>query len=401
MDARIIAIAVPFFFLLIGIESVRVRKWKDSAYRLYDSLCNLSCGMGQQVLAIVLEVIVVGGYIWVHDRYALFHIPMTSILGWTFALLGVDFAYYWYHRISHRVNFVWAAHVVHHQSEEYNLSVALRQSWLQQITTVPFYFPLAILGVPPAMYITMHTVDTVYQFWIHTRAVGKLGPLEWILNTPSHHRVHHGINPKYIDKNYAGMLIIWDRIFGTFIEEQEEPTYGTVKPLASFNPTWANLEYWIEIAGLMRSCKKITDKIKAPFMPPEWRPEGDVVIPEASRATQTRYDARAPKPLKPYVIALFVQSVLSTVALLVFKEHLPKPLVWGLIVFTLWTLTTLSGFVERKFWAFPLESLRLGAALGSALFFVGPKGLPWAMAFAIGMAGWLRWLRFREVGSRS
>jgi hypothetical protein len=206
--------------------------------------------------------------------------------------------------------------------------------------------------------------------------------------------VHHGINPKYIDKNYAGVLIIWDRLFGTFQEEEEEPAYGTVKPLASYNPTWANVETWVAIARLVPSCPRFVDKLKAPFMPPEWRPEGNVVIPEASRATQQRYDPQAPKPLRPYVIGLFMKAIAGTVALLVFKEHMPRPLVWSLVAMVLWTLTTLSGFVERKGWTFNLESLRLGMLLGAALVLTGPAVLPWAAAFAIGMAGWLRYLRF-------
>jgi len=390
VDARLIAIAVPFFFLAIGIEAFFTRKWADPAYRLYDSLANLSCGIGQQVLGMVLEVVVVGAYFATSKKFALAH--WSGVTGWIIAILGVDFAYYWFHRASHRINFIWATHTVHHQSEEYNLSVALRQSWTQQIAVVPFYLPLAVIGVTPAMFITAHTIDTIYQFWIHTRTVKKLGPIEWIFNTPSHHRVHHGINPKYIDKNYAGMLIVWDRMFGTFIEEEEEPTYGTVKPLASYNPTWANVQYWAEIVGISKSAEWFPDKLKAFVAPPEWRPGGNAVIPETSREIQKRYEPHAPRPARFYVIALFVQATLATLGLLVFKEKMQKPLEVGLIALTLWTLTTMSGLVERKKWAPPLEALRLGAILGMALALLPNALIPVAIV-SLGMLAWLRFLR--------
>ena len=150
--------------------------------------------------------------------------------------LGVDCAYYWFHRIAHEYNAPWAGHVVHHSSEDYNLAVALRQGTFQGLFSWVFYLPLALLGFPPAWFAAMTSFDLLYQFWIHTRAIGKLGPLEWVLNTPSHHRVHHARNPKYLDKNYAGTLIIWDRMFGTFQAEEEEPVYGLTKPLEQLEP---------------------------------------------------------------------------------------------------------------------------------------------------------------------
>jgi len=405
VDPRLVALAVPLFFALIAVERLVVRRREDRVYRLWDSICNLSCGVGQQALAIVLEAVVVGVYVTVHDRFALARWPMGSAIAWVGAFLFLDMQYYWFHRVSHRVNVIWATHAVHHQSEEYNLSVALRQSWFQPIQAVPFYLPLAIAGVPPVMFVTVHTLDILYQFWIHTRAVGRLGPLEWVLNTPSHHRVHHGIDPKYIDKNYAGTLIVWDRLFGTFKAEDEEPTYGTVKPLSSFNPTWANLEYWVEIARLAARCPRLADKLWAPFAPPEWRPKelgGPVAIPEASRATQKRY-AVGPLPVATaaYAIVLFLQATAATLAIMLLQKEMKPPVLVGAVVLILWTLTTLSGLVERKVWAPPIESLRLGATLGLLLVVLGPAGLPWAAGGSLVMVVWLRLLRFAKVPARS
>ena len=195
---------------------------------------------------------------------------------WVIGLLGYDFIYYWWHRLSHEINVLWAAHIVHHQSEEYNLAVALRQAWFTPLTGVPFYSVLAFLGVPPTVFFVSAAVSLLGQFWIHTELIPKLGPLEWFLNTPSHHRVHHATNPEYLDRNYGAILIVWDRLFGTFVSEQEPCVYGITKPFGSFNAIWANFHYFDEIAKLARSCTSWRDRSLAFFRRPGWirRPDG-------------------------------------------------------------------------------------------------------------------------------
>ena len=237
--------------------------------------------MGDQVLAILIKASLLFPYAWVYE-YRLFE-PST-VGAWVLGMLGVDFTYYWYHRFCHRVNFAWGTHVVHHQSEEYNLAVALRQSWFGKFFHWIFDLPLALLGVPPAIYATAWSINLLYQFWIHTRAIGKLGPVEWIFNTPSHHRVHHGCNARYLDSNYAGILIIWDRMFGSFKPEQDEPVYGTVKPLASWNPLWANVQYFFHLASEARATPRAWDKLKVWFAPPEWRSSALPPHPEVTDA---------------------------------------------------------------------------------------------------------------------
>src|SRR4051812_7775689 len=160
---------------------------------------------------------------------------------WLVAIAGVDFLYYWWHRLSHRVNLLWAAHVVHHQSEDYNLAVALRQSVTTSATLFPFYALLAFAGVPPLQLAVSTSLSTLYQFWIHTELVPRVPWLERLLNSPSAHRVHHAINVRYLDKNHAATLMVWDRLFGTFEPETEAPVYGLTRPLASFNPVWSQL----------------------------------------------------------------------------------------------------------------------------------------------------------------
>jgi sterol desaturase/sphingolipid hydroxylase (fatty acid hydroxylase superfamily) len=282
MESTLIVLAIPMFFSLMGVELVIARKKGRHLYRFADSICNLGNGIGEQVIQAFAIPITVGIYAWTWTHHRLATQSPRSVVAWVILFFAVDFLYYAYHRASHRVNFLWAGHVVHHQSEEYNLSVALRQSWFgQQLTEWVFFIPLALAGFPPSMFLVMLTLNTLYQFWIHTRLVGRLGPLEWFLNTPSHHRVHHGVNPRYIDRNYAGVLIIWDRLCGTYEPEGEEPVYGLVKPLDSFNPLWANVHRWVEIASMSRRTRRLRDKLYAWIAPPEWRPAdlGGVVTP--------------------------------------------------------------------------------------------------------------------------
>ena len=255
-----IALAIPVFFLLIAVELVCARILERDSYRLSDSVGDISCGLLQQVTEVFLKTAVFAAYVFVYEHFRRFAIPTSAAWAWILCFLGYDLLYYWYHRLSHEVNAGWASHVVHHQSEEYNLTVALRQSAIP--VSWVFYLPLALVGFPPAMFLAVSAFDTLYQFWIHTRLVGRMGPLEWVLNTPSHHRVHHGRNPRYIDRNHGGTLIVWDRLFGSFAEEREEPVYGITKPLASFNPLWANLHYWVEMWDIARRAARPLDRLR-------------------------------------------------------------------------------------------------------------------------------------------
>ena len=208
MDGRAIALAIPFFFALIAIElwadKKRRARLEDPLYRFGDAIGSLACGIGQQALQVfALSAIGIGIYTAAYEAFHLLPLTMSSPLAWALAFVVTDFCYWVYHWASHRVNFFWAMHVVHHSSEEYNLSTALRQSWFTNLTSWVFYLPLAIIGVPPLMFVLSLTLNILYQFWIHTRVIGKLGWFERLFNTPSHHRVHHGIDPEYIDKNLS------------------------------------------------------------------------------------------------------------------------------------------------------------------------------------------------------
>ena len=309
-----IALSVPIFFLLIFIELFVAWRKQRHLYRFNDAVTNLSCGIGSQILGAYFKVLIFLAYTYIFTHFRLATIQ-DSPLNWFLLFLGVDFCYYWFHRLSHEINFIWATHIVHHQSEEYNFSVALRQSWFQGLFSWAFYIPLAIAGFSPLMIVTVAAFNTLYQFWIHTRTIDRMGPLEWILNTPSHHRVHHGSNPKYIDKNHAATLIIWDRLFGTFQKEEEEPVYGITSPLNSWNPVWANFHYWDELIALSKQTKSFKDKLLVFIKPPGWRPDylGGFQAPsEIDRSTYKKFDVPSLKGFGPYLWLQFIGVIALT-----------------------------------------------------------------------------------------
>lgn len=391
---HVIALAVPVFFLLMGIELLVNWRRGRTRYALQDTINNLSCGIGQQLVGLALKGTIFVVYVALYERYALLSFPSDSVLAWTAAIVGVDFCYYWFHRAGHRVNAVWSAHAVHHQSEEMNLSVALRQSWTALFVTWVFYLPLALLGVPPTMFLVANIVMTLYQFWIHTEAIDRIGPLEWVLNTASHHRVHHGVNPIYIDKNYAGIFIVWDRLFGTFEPEAEEVVYGTVKPLRSWNPLWANLEYWVITAQTSFSARRWRDKLWAWVAPPEWRPAeqgGNVTIPAASRATQVKYGVTVPRGLTAYVTLQFLVVLVGCTILLGYHARLDPAAKYGLIGLGLTSLVSLGALLEAKRWGPPLEVGRVLALAGLAAWLTWSQPVlvaVWGGVAALSL-GWL------------
>jgi hypothetical protein len=276
--------------------------------------------------------------------------------------MGVDFFYYWFHRYSHQINALWASHIVHHQSEEYNLTVALRQSWFQSGFSWVFYLPLAFVGFEPIMFLTVSAFNTLYQFWIHTRAIGDMGPLEWVLNTPSHHRVHHGSNPKYIDKNHAGTLIIWDRLFGTFQKEEEEVVYGITSPLASWNPVWANFHYWIELFDTLKNSKGWKEKLSVFLRSPGWFPEsmgGRQYPKEINLGTYVKYSPVYESKFNAYIFFQFVLTLSIASILLFTASKLSLLQLSSNSILVILGLTSYGALMEQKKWAKTMEFSRL------------------------------------------
>ncbi|MFN8285408.1 MAG: sterol desaturase family protein [Chitinophagales bacterium] len=385
----LIIYSIPVFFLLIGIE-VLIAKMKGlSYYRFNDAITNLSCGISSEVAKVFLRTFTFIGYTWLYEHTPLridgnlfvsmfqpateggikaLQISGTLIIG-TVLFVGVDFFYYWFHRLAHEISILWGSHVVHHQSEEYNLTVALRQAALQGAFSWAFYLPLAVLGFSPAMFITVASLQTLYQFWIHTKLINKMHPaFEYIFNTPSHHRVHHGVNPKYIDKNHGGTLIIFDRMFGTFQAEEEEVVYGITKQPKSWNPVWVNFEYWIELFADVFKVHKVKDGILMLIKMPGWKPKdlgGEQEFKEVSPQTFHKYDTEISAGLNYYILVQFVVVLLGATAFLITSGKGPISESWPLkiLIASLITVALLNigGIFERKSWAPLLEVLRLAA----------------------------------------
>jgi alkylglycerol monooxygenase len=402
MDTSAIHLAIPVFFVLIGVELVVARLVARDVYRFSDSVIDLSCGILQQVAEVFLKTVLFAGYAALFASHRLFEIPATGVGAGVACFVGVDFLYYWFHRWSHEAGAGWAAHVVHHQSEEYNLAVALRQGAFQPAFSWVFYLPLALLGFPPVTFLALSSLNTLYQFWIHTRLIGRLGPLEWVLNTPSHHRVHHARNPKYVDRNYGGTLIIWDRLFGTFREEEDEPVYGITKPLASWNPVWANLHQWSEMWDVARRAKRPLDKVRVLWKRPGWRPDelgGCVRASEVDRASLVKYDVPVARGVRLYVLAQFVAVNVGTVAFLYESGRLSLPLRAAGGAAVVWSLASLGGLLDRRGWAAGFEIARLLALSLAFLLLPLPASVAaGGLALAGASAAWI--LRDRKEGQK-
>ncbi len=365
MSLNPIGLAVPFFFGLMLIEVIVSWAKGREIFRLNDGISNLTCGMGDQIIGLFFKGVAFAVYTWVYSALGLLELPMSSAWTCIVGMVGVDFFYYFYHRFSHRVNWAWATHVVHHQSEEYNLAVALRQPWFAQFFGWMFYLPMAALGLPPEVWATCYALNLLYQFWIHTRLIGRLGPMEWVMNTPSHHRVHHGTNPAYIDKNYGGILIVWDRLFGTFAQEEEEPLYGTLDPLRSWNPFWANLGPFVKIIRRARQEQTLHAKWMTWWGPPGWTAEGEVhpPFPPAGRG----YDVRNIRSLGAYAVSHLLPVSIAMGLALTFEKHAPLAALIGASVYVFWSGMGWAGLYERRRWAIPLELSRLVVLAGVAL----------------------------------
>jgi sterol desaturase/sphingolipid hydroxylase (fatty acid hydroxylase superfamily) len=267
--------AIPAFVLLVLVEALSYRFLPDddeAGYELRDSVTSMSMGAGSQVIGTPWKLVTVLVYAGV---YALSPLRLNPGNPWTWVVLffADDLAYYWFHRLHHVVRVLWASHVVHHSSQKFNLSTALRQSWTP-MTTLPFWIPLAVIGLPPWMIFVQQSISLVYQFFLHTERVDKLWrPVEWFWNTPSHHRVHHGANTAYLDRNYGGILIIWDRLFRSFEPEGERARYGLTTNIDTYNPLRVAFHEYAAIWRDVRSARGWRDRLGYTFAHPGWQPE--------------------------------------------------------------------------------------------------------------------------------
>jgi sterol desaturase/sphingolipid hydroxylase (fatty acid hydroxylase superfamily) len=293
-----VQLAVPAFAALVALEMWLVKRRGRGAYDWRDAGASLTLGLGSTVAGALTAgaVFAMAIAVWQHR---LFDIPWSW---WAFGLAFVldDLAYYWFHRTAHRVRWFWASHVVHHSSQHYNLSTALRQTWTGFLSlSFLFRLPLFLIGFPPAMVFFVAGLNLVCQFWIHTEQLGRLPRwCEAVMNTPSHHRVHHATNPLYLDRNYAGVFIVWDRLFGTFQPERDDvpPRYGIVKNLGTLNPLWAAVHEWVAIARDLARARTLGEAWGRVAGPPGWQPDRPGETSEAIRARWAAAQAEQAAP---------------------------------------------------------------------------------------------------------
>ena len=283
--------AIPFFLFTLLVELSISLYGKRTFYTKNDTFASLSMGIGSIVSSLLSKGIKFTVFTFLYT-YRIVDIPMLW-WGLVLLLLADDFAYYWFHRISHRMRYFWASHVVHHSSQKYNLSTALRQTWTGELSgSFMFYAWMPLVGFEPLWILTAQSTSLIYQYWIHTETIGKLPKwFEFIFNTPSHHRVHHGSDLKYLDMNYAGILIIWDRMFGTFIKETDTPKYGLVKNIDTYNPARIAFIEWGQVIQDVWRAPGLYNKIQYVFGPPGWSHDG-------SSFTTDEMKAESEKPQK-------------------------------------------------------------------------------------------------------
>ncbi|HEX6767292.1 MAG TPA: sterol desaturase family protein, partial [Polyangiaceae bacterium] len=350
---ELVAYAVPAFIVFALLEALIGRLLGRKLYRHNDFVSALGCGALDQIVNASAIVVFLGAYAWLGSHFGLSPASRRNVAGWVLAFLGYDLCYYAFHRACHRVNFLWATHIVHHQSDEYNLGVSLRQGAIATWVTYVFYLPLALVGVPIEVFLVVHGAYQLYQFFVHTRLVKSLGPLEWIFATPSLHRVHHGRTPDCLDKNYGGFLNVWDRLFGSYARERREPAFGITTGIRAWSPFWANVHHFTELFHASRTAPTLGGAVKVWLAPPEWKAPW---LPEPPY--HERYDERPWPAFTPYVFLQLAFALAGGWLLLVRGGTLAD---WVRYVFSglvLMTLFSVGAFFDRKPWAPVLEGVR-------------------------------------------
>jgi alkylglycerol monooxygenase len=361
MGINILAFAVPLFFGFILLEYFIARKKKRPYFNLHNSIANISIGIAERLC----DVLVAGAFYFFYDdlqkNYGLFDIK-PGVLLWILLFLLTDFIWYWYHRLAHEINILWAAHVVHHQSEDFNYTASTRITVFQAFIRTGFWAILPWIGFPAPMITSLLLIHGTYPFFTHTRLIGKLGILEYILVTPSHHRVHHASDEKYLDKNYGDVLIIWDKLFGTFKKEEEEPKYGLTKPLNTYSFLWQHFHFAIEMWLAIKSKPTLKEKLKVVFGKPA---DFDPTLREKAEAMF--HIRRNPEvigaPLNRYVIWQMIILLTGLFFFILFEGYISLPIKVAIAFIIILTLINCGAIMEQKRWIFIVEFLRLAVIL--------------------------------------
>ncbi len=405
MSVNIAVMALPLYILLMLLELAYERHAGRHTWRLADSVTSINSAVLRLVLEGPLRLLLLIPYAWLYEHARVLELDASSPWVWLGGFVAVDLCFYWAHRSLHRYNLLWGAHQPHHSSEDFNLSTALRKGALQTAFDWPFYLPLALLGVPLPLFLLLLGIQLAYQFWIHTQHIERLGWLEQILVTPSHHRVHHGQNDCYIDKNHGGVFIVWDKLFGTFAEEREPVRYGVTTPVNSFDPLRLQLSWWRLLWADARATHSWWDKLRLWWMPTGWRPADVRQRPWPKMGAQV-FACAYPANLKLYAFIQFLAINALTLAFLASVKRAAAWEPWLLAVAIVVGCISLGRLFEgRRLWR--LEAARLlsvallalawGAYLAPAQWWVGVAVAGFCLGSLLGLRYLLRGAPFRAV----
>lgn len=357
MEVNYLAFGLPAFFLFVGLEYfAALRKNKKHLFKYDSSVANLSIGVAERLLNLFISGSFFELFKYIYDRYALIQIPNTWYV-WILLLLATDFVWYWYHRLGHEINLLWGAHIVHHQSEEFNYTASARITTFQALVRNIFWCVLPFVGFHPNLVMTILVVHGAYSFFTHTQVIGKLGWLEYVFISPSLHGVHHASNEKYLNKNYGDLFVFWDKIFGTYMEEDEKPVYGLTHQLNSYSFMWQHFHYFMELAEACRRVDGFWNKMKIIFGNPEMLDQD--IRPELEKRF---LPIKGTKELTPrFKLYVSLQIILSIVLLflitLLFTSLTIQDKVFGAL-FIMVTLIYVGALLEQRRWIYYLEYLR-------------------------------------------
>lgn len=369
MDSKtFLMFALPVFLGPIFIDLAVGLFRKKSNYRANDLMTNLSLSMLSTLVGIAAAAVTLGGYAFIYNEYALFVFENDRLFTWLVALMTYDFLYYWTHRAHHSIALLWVAHVVHHSGEDMNFGLSLRQSFFSELTMWVFFLPMALLGISPEIYLIVTAVQLVYQYLIHNTYVGCLSSFEKILVTPSQHRVHHGWNRIYIDKNYGNIFVFWDRLFGTYQPEidAEPPLYGLYSGVKSWNPLTINFKYLQELVSLVGHSRGV-DKVRVLIMGPGWQPTSLPVDLQRgsgnniSTAADRKYDPKISLTSNGYGLFQLLMSFVLFASLLWAMENLNSVEIATSVGFIFGTAFMIGGLLDRRTWFWHFEIFRLAA----------------------------------------
>ena len=381
MHFNYLAFAVPLFIGVMILEFFVAKNRGKKFFNFTNSIANVNVGIAERLLDTLITGLFFFVYDYLNKKFGIFHIE-SSILMWVALFICTDFTWYWYHRLAHEINLFWAAHIVHHQSEDFNYTVSARITVFQAIIRTGFWAILPILGFPAEMITSVLLVHGLYPFFIHTRLVGNLGILEYIFVTPSHHRVHHASNPEYLDKNYGDVLIIWDKLFGTFKKEESEIVFGLTKPLKSNSFLWQHFHFILELFVAVKRENGLMNKIKKLFGRPDTVDEsirGE--LEEKFNIFNNKHSAG--NELNRYVIFQVVTSLILLFLFIAFENHFNWQMQTLFTIFIILTLVNCGAILEQRRWIFYLEYSRIFLFLIGVLNFYPSAILISVVAFLI------------------